>query len=220
MGSRRQMETWMDAGRVQVNGEVVAVGARATPADAITVDGAPIPQAATAHRLLLYYKPVGKVVSQAEEDGESVFGDLPEAGGGRWLNLGRLDINSEGLLLFSNNGNWVHKMTHPKHGVEREYRVRASGALPKDTLAAACRHGIKIGKSHPILPRRFVMEREGGGVNCWYRIVLSEGRNRAVRRIFEHYGLNVSRLMRVRFGAYTLPADLAPGEWQEIPPPE
>ena len=215
MGSRRQMEALLLAGRVQINDETANLGARATTTDRIQVDGAPLHRASGEQRLLLYYKPVGKVVSR-EEGGDNVFADLPPTTGGRWMSLGRLDVNSEGLLLFSTDGSWVNAMTRPQNEIEREYRVRASGVLDKQTLSADCHLGVKIDSARAIKPRRFTLEREGDGVNCWYRIVLTEGRNRAVRRLFEHYGLQVSRLIRTRFGSYCLPASLSPGDWREI----
>lgn len=210
------MEAAIQEGRVLVNGKQATLGARATPQDRIQMDGKPVARASGKRRLLLYFKPAGKVVSREEESADSVFDDLPPAGGGRWISIGRLDVNSEGLLLFSTDGNWAHSMMHPRNSIEREYRARASGALAPQVLEDACQRGVKVGSGAPIRPAHFALERSGDGANSWYRIILVEGRNRAVRRLFEHYGLQVSRLLRVRFGDYKLPAALAPGEWQEI----
>ncbi|MCH9705760.1 MAG: pseudouridine synthase, partial [Proteobacteria bacterium] len=217
MGSRRQMETFLLDGRVEVNGIVANLGARAMPEDRIQVDGKTIARGIKEQRILMYYKPVGKEVTR-EEGSDSVFDDLPAMKGNRWMNIGRLDINSEGLLLFSTDGNWVHQMTHPSGDVEREYRARVSGALSSEMLADACQNGIDVGDDRPIVPKHFVLERESEGMNCWYRIVLGEGRNRAIRRIFEYYDLQVSRLIRVRYGDYKLPLTLKPGEHHEVPP--
>ena len=214
MGSRRQMETLIEDGHVTVNGKTVQLGARATASDKIYIDGTLLVRDTYPRRLLLYNKPVGKVVSR-EEDGDIVFDDLPPVTGCRWINIGRLDINSEGLLLFSTDGAWVNYMTHPRNGVEREYRARASGQLTEEIMTAACRDGVAVDKLAPLKPRRFVLEHASNGQNCWYRIVLTEGRNRAVRRLFAHYGLEVSRLIRIRYGSYRLPVTLRRGEWRE-----
>lgn len=212
------MEVLIEQGRVRVNGERVQLGARATATDRIAVDGKPIPRVAQPKRLLIYHKPKGKWVSR-EPGVDSVFDDLPPLPEGRWLNIGRLDINTEGLLLFSTNGEWVQELAHPSHGYEREYHARVCGKLPPDELRAIVQRGVYLpGEKRVLRPLAFEQKAQhGDGINFWYRIVLAEGRNRAVRRIFEHYNLQVSRLLRVRFGPYELPEDLPPQHYREIP---
>ena len=217
LGPRRQMEELIARGEVTINGEVATVGARARVTDTIRVGGRRVEVAATAtRRVLLYNKPKGKWVTR--EDGvDSVFDDLPPLAGGRWLNVGRLDVNSEGLILFSNDGEWVNQMAHPGGGHEREYHARVSGELTEEQMREIRRRGVWLGGDRRPLRVKLLQAKElsGGGRNTWYRVVLTEGRHRAVRRLFAHYDLAVARLIRVRFGPYRLPPTLPPSHHQE-----
>jgi 23S rRNA pseudouridine2605 synthase len=216
LGSRREIETWIEAGRVSVNGNVAKLGDRATPSDAVLVDGKPVsrPGAAQA-RVLLYHKPVGQLVTRSDPQGRAtIFDQLPP---GRWVAVGRLDLNSSGLLLLTDSGDLANRLMHPRYGLEREYVARVRGTLQsyeeKKLLQGIDLDGI---------PARFESvrsDRASEGTNQWYRVVLKEGRNREVRRLFEALGHPVSRLIRVRYGPLELPADLAPGRWREIKNP-
>ena len=213
LGSRREIETWIEAGRVTVNGKVAQLGDRAAPGDAILVDGKPVARPATSPpRVLLYHKPVGELVTRSDPQGRAtVFEQLPP---GRWVAVGRLDLNSSGLLLLTDSGELANRLMHPRYGIEREYVARVRGALqPAEEK--------KLLQGMPLdgTMARFESvrsDREGEGTNRWYRVVLKEGRNREVRRLFEALGHPVSRLVRVRYGPLQLPADLAPGRWIEL----
>lgn len=213
LGSRREIEAWIAAGRVSVNGRVAKLGDRATPADIVSVDGRPVERAAASQtRVLLYHKPVGELVTRSDPQGRpTVFTRLPP---GRWVAVGRLDLNSSGLLLFTDSGELANRLMHPRYGLEREYAARIRGALTD-----AERHKLLDGIPLDGEPARFEAirsEREGEGTNRWYRVVLREGRNREVRRLFEALGHPVSRLVRLRYGPVELPADLPAGSWREL----
>lgn len=213
LGSRREIETWIEAGRVAVNGKVAHLGDRAAPGDAILVDGKPVVRPATSQpRVLLYHKPVGELVTRSDPQGRAtVFEQLPP---GRWVPVGRLDLNSSGLLLLTDSGDLANRLMHPRYGLEREYIARIRGALhPSEERTLL--QGIPLDG----VPARFESvrsDRESEGTNRWYRVILKEGRNREVRRLFEAVGHPVSRLVRVRYGPLELPADLAPGRWIEL----
>ena len=164
-------------------------------------------------RVLLYHKPVGELVTRSDPEGRpTVFSSLPP---GRWIAVGRLDLNSSGLLLFTDSGELANRLMHPRYGLEREYSARIRGPLTGEEMDRLLR-GIPLDGA----PARFESirpERQGEGTNRWYRVVLKEGRNREVRRLFEALGHPVSRLMRVRYGPVQLPADLAAGKWRELP---
>jgi 23S rRNA pseudouridine2605 synthase len=198
---------------VTINGAVASLGARASAQDEIRVDGKPVARAAGATaRVLLYHKPVGEVVTRSDPEGRrTVFEALPP---GRWVAVGRLDLNSSGLLLFTDSGALANRLMHPKYEVEREYAARVRGALTVGEKKQLL-EGIPIDGS-PARFERIGPYREGEGVNRWYRVVLKEGRNREVRRLFEALGHTVSRLVRLRYGPVELPADLAPGRWREL----
>ena len=189
------------------------LGDRAGPHDAILVDGRPVaaPKAGKP-RVLLYHKPVGKLVTRSDPQGRpTVFDELPP---GRWVAVGRLDLNSSGLLLLTDSGELANRLMHPRYGLEREYVARIRGALqPAEERKLV--QGIPLDG----VPAKFESvrsDRASEGTNRWYRVVLKEGRNREVRRLFEALGHPVSRLVRVRYGPLELPADLAPGRWIEL----
>ena len=213
LGSRREIETWISAGRVTVNGQVAKLGDRAGPSDSVLVDGKAVaaPRQAQA-RVLLYHKPVGELVTRSDPEGRpTVFSSLPP---GRWIAVGRLDLNSSGLLLLTDSGELANRLMHPRYGLEREYLARVKGQLNAAELQRL-RQGILL-DGIPARFERIESDRAGEGVNRWYRVVLQEGRNREVRRLFEALGHPVSRLSRVRYGPVELPPDLAPGKWREL----
>ena len=215
LGSRREIETWIAAGRVALNGRIAKLGDRAGPGDTITVDGKVVQQARKASpRVLLYHKPVGELVTRSDPAGRrTVFDSLPQ---GRWVAVGRLDLNSAGLLLVTDSGELANRLMHPRYEIEREYLARVRGALKPEEIERLLK-GIPLDG----VPARFESLREdrrGEGTNRWYRVVLREGRNREVRRLFEALDHPVSRLVRVRYGPLALPADLALGAWRELAP--
>ncbi len=219
-GSRRELEEWIVAGRVSVNGLPAHVGQRVGPEDKIRVNGkmAQLKFVLRLPRVLAYHKPEGEIVSRDDPDGRpSVFGKLPRLRSGRWIAIGRLDFNSCGLLLFTNDGGLANRMMHPRYQIEREYAVRVLGEATPEMLGRL-RNGIELEDG----PARFRMIAEGGGegANRWYRVVLAEGRNREVRRMFEAVGLMVSRLMRVRYGPAQLSPRLRRGQYRDLEPGE
>jgi 23S rRNA pseudouridine2605 synthase len=220
LGSRREMEEVVRAGRVTVNGEPARIGARVGPGDVIRVDGRPLRGGEQKHppRVLLYHKPEGEIVSHDDPAGRaSVFDRLPRVRGAKWQAIGRLDYNTGGLLLLTTAGELANRMMHPRYGLEREYAVRVRGRITEEQLARL-RSGIPLDDG---MARCDAVEDGGGeGTNRWYRVVIREGRNRVLRRLFEALGLTVSRLMRVRFGSVTLPPRLKRGQYVELAPRE
>lgn len=183
------------------------------PNDEIAVDGKPVKRAASAApRVLLYHKPVGELVTRSDPEGRpTVFAALPP---GRWVAVGRLDLNSSGLLLFTDSGELANRLMHPRYGLEREYAARIRGELRADEKKQLL-EGIEIDGERARFDR--IEDHRGGeGTNRWYRVVLREGRKREVRRLFEALGHAVSRLVRLRYGPIALPADLPPGRWREL----
>lgn len=212
------METWIEAGRVTVNGKVAGIGTRVMPGDRLQVDGREVRIANEAElpRVLMYHKPEGEIVTRDDPQGrETVFSRLPRLRGSRWLSIGRLDVSTSGLLLFTTSGELANSMMHPRFSVEREYAVRVFGRLSAEQMAQLI-EGVELEDGAARCDR---LEDEGGeGSNHWYRLVMSEGRNRIVRRLFEAVGFTVSRLMRVRFGIIQLPPRLKRGQIEELPP--
>jgi 23S rRNA pseudouridine2605 synthase len=218
-GSRREIETWITAGRVMVRGQVAKLGDRAAPEDEVLLDGKQVKIAASASqpRVILYNKPVGELVTRSDPEGRpTVFDKLPKLSPGRWVAIGRLDLNSAGLLLFTDSGELANQLMHPRHEIEREYEVRVQGGLSEDA-ARQLLSGIQLEDGAArFLRLESIKQRKVAGTNRWYRVVLAEGRNREVRRMVEAAGGRVSRLMRVRFGPVVLPGHLAPGRWEEV----
>lgn len=220
LGSRRMMEEWIREGKVTVNDAVAGIGTRVVPTDVIRI-GRRIVRWPGTHRLprvLVYHKPEGEIVTQDDPEGRvTVFERLPEVRGAKWLAVGRLDYNTSGLLIFTTSGELANRMMHPRFAVEREYAVRIVGQLTP-TQIDRLKNGIELSDG---LAKCVSVEDEGGeGTNHWYRIVLREGRNRVVRRMFEALGLTVSRLMRVRFGVVALPPRLKRGQVSALPAAE
>lgn len=217
LGSRRELETWIAAGRVKINNETATLGDRVEPTDKIHVDDTLIPAASYQDqptRLLIYNKPEGEVCSRYDPEGRPIIFDaLPPLKTGRWINIGRLDINTTGLLLVTNDGELANHYMHPSHGFEREYAVRVLGGLTQEERETLL-DGVELDDG----PAKFerITEGEGEGINHWYHVVLTEGRNREIRRIFNTMGLQVSRLIRIRYGDICLPRDLEQGQYREI----
>jgi 23S rRNA pseudouridine2605 synthase len=212
LGSRRAMERWIDEGLVTVNDRVADVGARVTPRDRIRIGQRAVnwPQPRRLPEVLIYHKPEGELTTREDPEGRAtVFDRLPRLRGGRWLAVGRLDYNTGGLLLFTTSGELANRLMHPRHALEREYAVRTLGQLTPQQLEKL-RSGIRLDDG---VARCLEVEDGGGeGANHWYRVVLAEGRNRLVRRMFAALGLTVSRLMRVRYGPVRLPPRLKRGQ--------
>jgi 23S rRNA pseudouridine2605 synthase len=216
IGSRREMEQLIVDGKVQVNGEAAHLGMRITFGDQIKVGGKPIKFriAPPPARVLAYHKPVGEVVTFNDPEGRpTVFRRLPRLPNGKWQSVGRLDLNTEGLLLFTNSGELANQLMHPRFGVEREYAARVLGTLTEEQraqlLAGVEIEGQKAGF-------KSIEDGGGEGVNHWYRVVITEGRNREVRKLFETVGMAVSRLIRIRYGTIVLPRGLKRGVWVEL----
>ncbi|MBU9195466.1 23S rRNA pseudouridine(2605) synthase RluB [Burkholderia gladioli] len=216
MGSRREMEELIVAGRVSVNGEPAHIGQRILPTDQVRINGKPVKRklANKPPRVLLYHKPTGEIVSHADPEGRaSVFDRLPPMKTAKWLAVGRLDFNTEGLLMLTTSGDLANRFMHPRYSVEREYAVRVVGEL-NEASRQKLLHGVELEDG----PANFLRIRDGGGegTNHWYHVALAEGRNREVRRMFEAVGLMVSRLIRTRHGSIPLPRGLKRGRWEEL----
>jgi 23S rRNA pseudouridine2605 synthase len=218
VGSRREMEELIVAGRVSVNGQPAHVGQRVLPTDQVRINGRPLQrrQPGKQPRVLIYHKPSGEIVSHDDPQARSsVFERFPRVSGGRWISVGRLDLNTEGLLIATTSGDLANRLTHPRFEVEREYAVRVAGEVT-DELRQRLLDGVELDDG----PARFTrMEDAGGqGLNHWYRVVIKEGRNREIRRMFDAIGLQVSRLIRIRFGSIALPRSLSRGRFLELAP--
>uniref|UniRef100_UPI0026C2A3FA pseudouridine synthase n=1 Tax=Pandoraea norimbergensis TaxID=93219 RepID=UPI0026C2A3FA len=216
MGSRREMEELILAGRVSVNAEPAHIGQRILPTDQVRINGKLVKRRITSKppRVLLYHKPSGEIVSHADPEGRaSVFDRLPPMKTAKWLAVGRLDFNTEGLLILTTSGDLANRFMHPRYGIEREYAVRTVGQLSESSRQQLLR-GIELddGKAN------FLRLQDGGGEgsNHWYHVALTEGRNREVRRMFDAAGLMVSRLIRTRYGPLTLPRGLKRGRYEEL----
>jgi len=216
MGSRLEMEQLILEGRISVNGEPAHVGQRIQFGDVIKVNGKPVRVRMTPPppRVLAYHKPAGEVVSHDDpQNRPTVFRRLPKLMQGKWQSVGRLDLNTEGLLLLTSSGELANRLMHPRFGLQREYAVRVLGALSNDEKARLL-DGVRLDDGMA----QFASIEDGGGegANCWYRVTIGEGRNREVRRMFEAVGHAVSRLIRIRYGAMMLPRGLKRGAWIEL----
>jgi len=216
LASRRDIEEWIAAGRVTVNGEPAHIGQRVGPNDRIRANGRQVNfrSSSRAPRVLIYHKQEGEIVSRDDPEGRpTVFEQLPRIGGGRWVAIGRLDFNTEGLLMFTSSGELANRIMHPRYELEREYAVRVIGELSPEQ-ETSLKEGVELEDG----PAKFNLLVAGGGekTNRWYHVTLNEGRNREVRRMFEAVGVTVSRLIRVRFGPVSLPPRLKRGMCAEL----
>jgi 23S rRNA pseudouridine2605 synthase len=219
LGSRREIEAWIAAGEITVNGRIAQLGDRVDAGDRIHVRGRPIRLSPMRPvRVLAYNKPQGEVTTRRDPQGRpTVFERLPPLKGGRWIAIGRLDIATSGLLLFTDQGALAHSLMHPSAGIEREYAVRVLGAVSEDTLRRLAQ-GVELEDG----AARFESIRDAGGrgSNHWYHVVLKEGRNREVRRLWASQGVSVSRLIRLRYGPVGLGRGVRRGHWRELSPAE
>ncbi|WP_285416829.1 23S rRNA pseudouridine(2605) synthase RluB [Pseudomonas sp. efr-133-TYG-5] len=218
VGSRRDVEAWISQGRIKVNGKDATLGLRVDMHDAITIDGKVIKReeaAESVRRVIMYNKPDGEICTRDDPEGRpTVFDKLPRPKEGRWINIGRLDINTTGLLMFTTDGELANRLMHPSYEMDREYAVRVRGEVD-DEMIERLKAGVVLEDG----PARFtdIQQAPGGeGFNHWYHCVVMEGRNREVRRLWESQGLVVSRLKRVRFGPVFLNSDLPMGRWREM----
>ena len=217
IGSRREMERWIEAGRITVNGQVASLGDRVAESDQVTVDGKSaklIFASESPRRVLIYNKPLDEVCTRHDPEGRpTVFDRLPPLKEGRWIVIGRLDINTTGLLIFTTDGELANRLMHPSAQIDREYAVRVLGEVTDDMLERL-QQGVLLDDGMA----RFTDVRffNGEGANKWYHCVLMEGRNREVRRLWESQGVQVNRLKRVRFGPVFLPSDVKVGTWREL----
>jgi 23S rRNA pseudouridine2605 synthase len=219
LGSRREMERWIEAGRITVDGRPAKLGDRVESRVRIAVDGKPLDIApAEETRCILYHKPTGEVCSRNDPQGRrNVFQRLPKLKSGRWISIGRLDYNTSGLLLFTTDGELANGLMHPSSNIEREYMVRVMGNVD-EAMLERMKEGVMLDDGIA----RFTDIQDGGGdgINRWYYVVLMEGRNREVRRLWESQGLTVSRLKRVRYGDVFIPSRVKQGQWIELEPKE
>jgi len=217
LGSRREIEGWISDGRVMVNNEVARLGQRVSPDDRIQVDGRPVAKRrleVPQRVVLVYNKPEGELVTRKDPEGRrTVFEHLPRLEHGRWIPVGRLDINSSGLLLLTTDGELANRLMHPSRQVEREYAVRVMGEVAEEQLKQLT-HGVELEDG----PARFeeITEAGGSGINRWFHVVIMEGRRREVRRMWEAVGATVSRLKRVRYGSVFLDSALKVGRWRYL----
>ncbi|MDI9818843.1 MULTISPECIES: 23S rRNA pseudouridine(2605) synthase RluB [unclassified Legionella] len=220
-GSRREMERWIEQGLIHLNNTVAKLGDTAGPEDKISVKGRLITNPLKSHiktRILLYHKPVGEISSRYDpKHGKTVFDNLPYLKQGRWVQVGRLDINTSGLLIFTNNGELANRLMHPKFGLEREYAVRVHGQVSDEAISTMLK-GVEL--EDGIAQFKRIEFRGGEGSNAWYHVILTEGRNREVRRLWQSQGVEVSRLIRIRYGSITMPRGLARGNFIELLPKE
>jgi len=217
LGSRREIEKWIQAGRIKVDGKIATLGDRVTPQQKINVDNKPttFTQAQTT-QLLIYHKPIGEVCTRSDPEGRpTVFKNLPQLSQGRWIAIGRLDVQTSGLLLFTTNGELANRLMHPKNEYEREYAVRIYGKVSENILKSL-RQGVTL--EDGLAKFTSIKDMGGKGANHWFHVTLCEGRNRIVRRLWDSQGLKINRLIRIRFGSIRLPDKLAEGECKRVNP--
>ncbi len=217
VGSRREIEGWIAAGRVSVNGAAAHVGQRVTARDQIEVDGRRVRLVeARAGEVLILNKAPGVVCTRRDPEGrKTIFDDLPHLKRGRWITVGRLDLQTSGLLLVTTDGELANRLMHPSTGLDREYAVRVNKRLDDDELELL-KEGVEVEGEH--MQFSDIQFYDGRGMNHWYHVVLMEGKNREVRRLFEAVGCTVSRLKRVRYGPVVLPSWLRNGQWSSLQP--
>lgn len=217
LGSRREIEKWIEQGRVRIDDQQATIGDRVHEGNVIRLDGKTVhlkPTSEIRRRVVIYNKPEGEICSRKDpENRPTVFDNLPNLYQGRWLSVGRLDINTSGLLLFTNDGELANRLMHPSREIERHYAVRIHGEVTEANLQAL-RSGVELEDG---LARFGKIQDAGGeGKNHWYKVSILEGRNREVRRMWQSQELEVSRLIRIKYGPITLPRTLPRGVWQEL----
>lgn len=217
LGSRREIEDWIRAGKVTVNGKTAKLGDRALASDELRVEGRAVgPARLKGHErfAILYNKPEGEVVTRNDPGGRrTVFDGLPRPPHGRWITVGRLDINSSGLLLLTNDGELANRLMHPKYNIDREYAVRVHGEVTKDMVQQLV-NGVQLEDGEARFEE--VVDSGGEGINRWFHVAIMEGRKREVRRMWEAVGAEVSRLKRVRYGPIILNSAVKAGQWREL----
>ncbi len=215
LGSRREMEKVIEDKRVSVNGEIAKLGDKVQRTDELKVDGKTVKiDTKAVRRVLIYNKPEGEICTRKDPEGrQTVFDRLPKLTGERWVAVGRLDINTSGLLLFTNDGELANRLMHPSRQIEREYAVRILGEVKQEHIDAMCA-GVQLDDG--IAKFSDVQYFDGKGSNQWYHVVIVEGRNREVRRLWESQGFQVSRLKRVRYGSVFMDSSMRAGTWNEL----
>lgn len=214
LGGRRTMETWIEAGRIEVNGGIAKIGDRVDETDTIKVDGRTLGKIEIRHRHLLYNKPAGEICSANDpEHKRTVFDNLPKLKKQRWISVGRLDLNTTGLLLFTTDGELANRLMHPSRKIEREYAVRVLGEVTDDQIERM-KEGVLL--EDGLARFSDIQKGRGEGANQWYYVVIMEGRNREVRRLWESQGLQVSRLKRVRYGNVFIPSKIKSGRHADL----
>ncbi len=220
LGSRREIEKWIKQGRITIDGELAHVGVRVSPSTRIAVDGRTVSADCDPKPtcVIVYNKPEGQICTRFDPKGRpTVYEHLPRLSNGQWISVGRLDINTTGLLIFTNDGDLAQRLMHPRYGIEREYLVRATGALTQIQRRQLI-DGIDVdGRAASF--KEIKSQRSSGGINQWYRVTITQGRYREVRRLFGAMGISVNRLKRLRFGCIHLPDDLPPGGWHRLGDP-
>ncbi len=223
LGSRRQMETWITEKRVSVNGVIAKLGDRIEGTEKVNVDGREvklIKSKTKKSRVLVYHKPEGEICSRSDPEGRpTIFDRLPFLRNGRWITVGRLDYNTSGILLLTTDGELANRLMHPSSAIEREYAVRIKGEVTPNMLKKM-RKGVKLDDGYAHFDEIIDAGGEEEGANHWYHVIVKEGRNRLVRRLWESQNLTVSRLIRIRFGSLTLPREIRRGKWTELEPEE
>ncbi len=218
LGSRRELEKWISAGRISVDGKIASLGDRVIETTKIRIDGKPLTlkkESEIRRRVLIYNKPVGELCTRNDPKGRpTVFERLPNLRQGRWVAIGRLDYNTSGLLLFTNDGEMANRMMHPSSAVEREYAVRIHGEVNEQMLQRL-QQGVTL--EDGIAAFNTIKAAGGEGTNQWFHVTLKEGKNREVRRLWESQDVEVSRLIRVRYGDVSLPRSVHRGTWAEMP---
>jgi len=220
-GSRREIENWIRDGRISVNDKPAELGVSVTEADRIRIDGRLIAAASPVSRLprtMAYHKQAGELTTRKDAEGRpTVFDNLPKIRSGRWISVGRLDFNTAGLLLVTTDGELAHRLMHPSWQIEREYAVRILGEV-EEAVLQRLQEGVMLDDGMAAFAS--IKDAGGQGINHWYHVIVREGRNREVRRLWESQGLQVSRLIRIRFGPVELPRSLRAGRFQDLTPQE
>ena len=220
-GSRRQIETWIRAGKITVNGKLAELGVSVSESDLVKIEGRLVSistDPASTARTLIYHKPAGELTTRKDEAGRpTVFDNLPKIKKGRWITVGRLDFNTSGLLLVTTDGELAHRLMHPSWQVEREYAVRILGKVEEGVLQRLL-DGVELDDG--VAAFASIRDAGGSGANHWYHVIVREGKNREVRRLWESQGLQVSRLIRIRYGPVGLPRDVRAGRFRDLPQDE